>query len=754
MKEFEKFSANNFVSKQNFFADDANDEFKVIRENGETQGIFKVWAPHIIPFLDGFSCAKEWSDNLEDKPLKLHQSLEQWRATCAIMDRRLQHVFESRTLPTDPNLAVVELFLRMKVAFEFSAPFYNIEALVADSRLNRVDNPIDVTESSFDGGKLDAVAMLLPSVLADQISAKKLDWGTSSWDEINARISKMRESFLCGEDNTLAHQFIIVSKVASLAGISPEEVLFAANALQFIPTNVGGKAEDIAQEQATQLLTKILDTPDGEAKTSTVAKNINGLIRFMNWCPSIDSEDNFGGKFWSYDAVCATANQLLKVVTENRSVFINSQFADVFGTQLVPQLDNIDATSAKGRLLMQLLSEGKFGENLANKILKESVLFNTEINRSLDALKQQELVVDVSECMPTFLVGGKADGIRKATQVFGSETVLGGKVLTSEAVITWIEMIDGIDPLLRKLNSEIDIDQKINTGQIIINLINNAPEPLKLISLIKSAVGNAQKIVLRSSSFDEDVPIIGPTPGIYESVVDVTSDNDEAISDALKVVVSSFFSEKAISFRELKHLQHRLVFAVLIQEFVDNIGGTIFINNGETDLNIANQACQINTLGARFDEIHNTKLDDSSKISDLLTREQLRQIILIAKKSEKIFGPGDLEFAIDPNNGEVKILQLRSLHQPSKNTDIIELQQSKIVSIDNNNFDNLPDVGEDKISIRICNEVNLEKFQGALFRWIARNGQHILSIILDQKIPTTCHFANIVGSFGIKLIIK
>ena len=183
-----------------FFTGDTDDEFTIKRENSELQGIFKVWAPHIIPFLEkginkGINVVEEWRQDLETKPLSLHESLEQWRAFSAIFDQRLQKVFSSREIPSDPENAVVELFLRIKIAFALAAPFYNIEALVADSRQNRIGNPINVTETITGGGKLDAVALMLPSALADQVSAEKLNWNNLTWEEIHNRVDLMRNDF-------------------------------------------------------------------------------------------------------------------------------------------------------------------------------------------------------------------------------------------------------------------------------------------------------------------------------------------------------------------------------------------------------------------------------------------------------------------------------------------------------------------------------------------------------------------------------
>lgn len=745
------------VRRADFFAGDTDDEFTIVRENSERQGIFKVWAAHIIPFLDngvfeGAETIETWCRGLEIKPLSLHESLEQWRAFSEIFDRRLQQVFFNREIPQDTEDAVVELFLSMKMAFAFAAPFYNLEALIADSRESRFGNPINVTETTQGGGKLDAVALMLPSALTDHVSAERLAWKNLTWDDIQKSVSLMRDDFLEGKQTTLARQFILITKIANMVGVEADKVVFAANALQFIPANVGGKKEDMVQNDAINALTKLLEEPMAEINTNLVARDINALIRFLNWFPAIKSSENFQGRFWMYDAVCATANNLLGIIKNNPSLFFDREFSDVFVRQLSPQLDGLDATSAKGRFLLQLLAEGKFNGHLTEKIEERSETFSGEIMLDLNEIKQNEALVDISQCVPTFLVGGKADGLRKARQVFGHEVVLGGKVVTSETVNEWLVKIEGIESLIQSIDSSYAIEEKLRIGEEIVKRIDEAQTPAELIGRIKRLFGDSQSIVLRSSSFDEDVPLIGPAPGIYESVIGVDSNNNEAVSKALKTVIASFFSEKAISFRELKDLRHKPIFAVLVQEFIDNVGGSVFINNGSIRLNIAERPSMVNHHKGSFEELSITNGDNElMQECKLLSAEQVQELIWIARKAEEVFGPGDIEFVVDPKSNRIKILQLRTLHHQAHPGNQEEILSEPSTTINIDNLDSLPNIGDVSINIQIGAEVDLEKFQGSLFRWLTTNRRKIASITLKNRIPTTCHFANIVGCLGINL---
>ena len=746
------------VRKTSFFAADADDEFTIVRENSHQQGIFKVWAPHVIPFLDnevsgGTEIIEAWSRDLEKKPLSLHESLEQWRAFSAIFDRRLQRVFSNREVPQDAEDAVAELFCRMKMAFALAAPFYNLEALVADSRENRFGNPINTTEITRSGGKLDVIALMLPSALADHVLAERFNWNGLTWEEIQKRVSLMKDDFLRGKDTSLTQQFVLITRIANIAGIDTDEVIFAANALQFIPLSVGGKKEDLSQDNAIKNLTKLLKEPIAGITTNLVARDINALIRFLNWSPAIKSSENFQGKFWMYDAVCATASKLLGIIKNNPCLVFDEQFADVFANQLAPQLDGLDASSAKGRFLLQLLTEGKFKDCISEKIKKQTKSFVEETMFALNEIKKQEALVDISQCLPTFLVGGKADGLRKAMQIFEQKAVLGGKVVTSETIGEWLQKIEGIEPLIRSLNlPTTTIETKIRIGENIAKRIGVASAPIELIERIRELFSDGRKIVLRSSSFDEDAPLIGPAPGIYESVIDIDSNNDEAISSGLKTVIASFFSEKAISFRELKGLRHKPIFAVLVQEFIDNVGGSVFINNGSLQLTLARQPSMVNSRSGSFEELSIPSGEGESMHGcRFLTKEQLQEIIWLARKAEKIFGPSDIEFVVNPESNKVQILQLRLLQQLAKPNDIEKnsREQSPTIEIDDPN--RLPKIGDVSINLQINNKIDLEKFQGSLFRWLTVNEQKITSITLESRIPTTCHFANIVGCLGIDL---
>lgn len=738
------------VIKHNHFSPDRDDEFQIHRETGEVQGIFKVWAAPIIPELEG-TTIEAWSQGLRERPLALFESLEQWRGFSDVADRRLQQVFAARQLPEEPEAVMGELFLRLHHAFAFAAPFYNLEALIADSREIRPDNPIDIDRQETGSGKLDLVAMALPSAMEDLLIADRLNWNEISWELLQDQVAGLKQSFLAGEESVATKQFKLIARIAATAGLKPEEVLFTANALQFIPVSVGGKRGDLERDQSLVMLGQMFEQPQGEASTSSVAQEMNALIRFLNWSTSIQSPENFQGKFWRYDAVCASASTLLDLIKQHPEAAFEPEFAGIFVEQLAPQLDNLDATSAKGRFLMQLLLEGKFKPTIPARVLSVSESFTREVSAGLEMIKTAEMLVDLGEPHSPFLVGGKAVGITRAMQLFPEQMVQEGKVITSEAVGAWLGQIEGFDPLVARLRAAETIDEKIQLGQEVRQLIAEADIPPALLQTVMAQFALVERMVLRSSSFDEDIDIVGPAPGIYESAIDVDPRDAEAVQAALKTTVSSFFSEKAIGFREIRGLRHVPLMAVIAQEFVDAPGGSVFINGGQVSLNIAANPSQINSVGSYFEKHEFVEEDIRSAVeSQLLTPQQILQIRWATQKAQEVFGPTDMEFVLDPETGGMKILQMRSLDGHVTEAEAIASVQAE-TTIPLEDLESLPDLEGEAINLRISNAIDLETFQGQLFRWIIANNNKIVEITLGEEIPRTCHFANIVGCLGIKL---
>ena len=373
---------------------DGDDEFTVSREDNIVQGVFKSWAVPVIPFLDtgtidilsslwpklinltgqmSFYDALEvlkgdpdtegqarrvdeilsaWRKSCSEYPLRLKRSLESARLHSCILDRRLAEVFVKEPVFRKIPQRITQLITRLQLAFGLQNPFYDLEALAADPRLLREEIPL---QSSSHAGRLDAVAFLLPAAFREFVVAEEGDWKGLGWPQLQEQTSGLLSDQLMRR---------VTLNVSRLAGIPPRHVLSAANALQWVPTRAGGRTSDpIATREALSRLDEILSRPGpSEVGVVGVLAEMNALIRFLNWVPLIECEENFSGLWWTYSSVCDTATQLLQTLDQHPEVW-QEGFAAVFATVLRPQLEGLDAVSAVGRFLIQLVvKEGKLRE--------------------------------------------------------------------------------------------------------------------------------------------------------------------------------------------------------------------------------------------------------------------------------------------------------------------------------------------------------------------------------------------------------
>jgi len=741
------------VERQDYFADDVGDEFRIIREDGQPQGIFKVWASQVIASLEGMD-TQEWADSLRDKPLSLFESLESWRAFSSSSDRSLQKIFDSQPLPETLESQAAELFSRLITAFAVSAPFYHIEALVADNRPNRTDNPIEFSNEEIVAGKLDAVAMLLPAAAKNILVAAPENWGDLSWEKIRVIVQNLQDDLRHdldkpGDDQGSLIRNIIL-KIAVLASISVEDVIFAANALEFIPDHVGGKSADFSQDEAIKLLNEVLNKPQPEVTTTTIAKDMNALIRFLNWTPAIKSNANFSGKNWTYDSVCATAGQLLKLILDNTQKFFGEEFSNTFRSRLAPQLEHIDATSAKGRFLLQVLREGKFLDEV-NQQIQETI--NRRVPELFEGLSNEQLHIDFNNFTSISQTGGKAAGLRTAIEIFGEDNVVRSKVLPNKVINDWLITIPNVRQLLedleRNVNGRADIAEKIRRHVI------DAEAPREILEEFVIAIcpSGTSKLAFRSSSFDEDADVIGPAPGIYESVIDIDPNDIQAVGTAFKSVVASFFTAKAVHFRDLKCLRHKPVMAVLGQQMLDGPGGTMFIQNGIRTINIADSPSKINNLESK-NNIETIELMPHQNINfsevSMIPTHALRLLDKLARQAQDVLGPVDIEFVFDPKTDKITILQLRRLERVAT---IEQAKQhlGKTALLPVSRLEELDAIDGDPIRLVIGATDDVEKFQGELFRSILKHRHKIAGIVIPRSLPPTCHFVNILMTMGITI---
>jgi len=761
--ELEKSMA--LVLKVRVFGGDDEDEFGVTRENGRREGIFKTWAVPVIPFLEegmteflsesllrrrgddfwemvgvrGVEITEDWVERMSANPLKFWASLEKWRALTEQSDGRLAKIFLERELPGDRNERVAELVWRLRVAFGMAAPFYHLEALVGGGK--KWFSPVEENGENSDGGVFDLIGMALPSALKEKVVAGRLNWNGLNWDGINTMV----------EAGTLDDPEILLAfQIARKAGVSIEDVIFAANALEFIPVSVGGKRDDIEKTEAIMVVTDALRGADLSSSVSAVARNMNAMIRFLNWFPLNHREENFSeGLNWRYAAVCDTASQL--VAEFAKGGLFEPEFDRIFVADLASQVARVDATSAKGRFILSLIDEGHLSDQATNAIESKRDKFLWEVSSGLVASSQENALMDIRRPAVRALVGGKAAGLREASIVFGEEAVVPGRVITSEFVSKWLRQDKEIRKLMLEIQQQDDVEIKISSAEELRQRIGMKRFPKWLEDRIVSGAGDWETWAVRSSSFDEDTIDNGVAAGVYESYLRV---DKSGLCSATKNVIASFFSEKAISYRQMHGLSDDPLMAVMIQPFIEGNGGVVFSGGNGHDFEVVvgeSPEAIVSGSEGEFDSVKRAGGTSKSNLrAGIISAVEAEEIGEMAIRAEVATGGKvDIEFVVTDTG--LWILQMRSLPSmestPHKDQDQIELEE---VVVGPGNGWALR--GPSKLIV--SSEVDIEMFQGELFRRLVINRSHVKEIVLSRRIPRTSHFANICLGLGIRLVFN
>lgn len=226
---------------------------------------------------------------------------------------------------------------------------------------------------------------------------------------------------------------------------------------------------------------------------------------------------------------------------------------------------------------------------------------------------------------------------------------------------------------------------------------------------------------------------------------------------AISSVVALFFSEKAVSYRSLHGLSDKPIFSVIVSPFIEGPGGIAFSsgNGSDWEMVVGERPSEIaRNSSSRFDSFKKEGLIFSEIVNsrwiDKKTVEEIGEMVLMAEMA--LGERADIEFVVD-ETGKPWILQLRSIkrEQMSKNA-------SKNVHLKEVRLDSLEEIettkkikNVDDIRLIVGEDINIEQFQGVLFRYLIINRKKVKEIVLPKRIPRTGHFANICLNLGIKL---
>lgn len=760
------------TGKVNAFGNDETDEFTIVRD-GRRQGIFKSWAIPVIPFLDfgnidvlvklwpniielaratdfwqaltmlareskgetrklaslAITSLGEWRDHCLNKPATLERSLERSRLYSWILDLELTLIFNKESLSDSLTARIHQLANRLELALSLLSPFYHLEALVGDPQwLCGSDKP---PESLPGTGKLDLAALLLPAALRDYIVARKLDWNGLSWGII-------RE--MTGEILSDRKYRQVLLNISRIAGIPPHHVLFAANTLEWIPMRVGGKKDDplSTQEALAQLVKTISENEPAQKdkNIATVLSDLNALIRFLNWVPLIEGDRNFQGLDWTYSSVCDTANALLATVSSNPIVW-KADFRPVFERKLKPQLEHLDATSAKGRFLLQLISEKRMRDAFTpqsdtdwkSRVIKR---IGRSFSRQFDATRK---------IWPRSLVGDKPFGLSLAAEVLGPDRIVKGFVITSEEVDSFLRRNPRLWRRILQIHQEQDPTLKAGMADEIQESIKRMTIPRWMSQLIYErmvAFPDTKVWAVRSSSLEE-----GEARGVYATYLRVPSSK---IEEAVRKCIASFFSKKAVMFRVTSRSGDLPSFAVLIVPNMEGKGGVAtHIRQGKSHriaVAVGTSAAAVTSNGKGI----------KSLVSDAPTDPLSTEVTAVFRELEGVFDPIQIEWV--QSNSTIQLLQVDFLHHGTSTTErekpcdfTVYIQSLREVAVIERDLRKHKGVA----TIVLGPKIKLDSFQGDLFSLIARFGQRIGEVKTATEVTETSHFANICRHFGIRL---
>lgn len=666
------------------------DEFVIIREDGRRQGIFKEWAPPILPFLSGYE-TNEWRKKTGRQPAFLEKELRRaWRNSWLI-DRDLAARFSAEPLPKNSARRVAELVGRLKLSFGLMAPFYHLEAMVD----NLAWLGIDMSSNQPARGELDVAAFLLPSAFQKYIVATIGNWNGLDWPEVHRLTAMALADMSCAR---------VLLGLSSLVGVPPEHLIFAVNVLQWIPARVGGKKEDVAEHDAIRELEEVIERSRKTKNPDclSVLADMNARIRFFNWLPLVKGPENFAGLNWTYASVCDTTDELFRTLDAHPELW-RQDFQDIYNEKLRPQMLNLDAASAKGRFLLDIIVNER-----------RLVIDFTDRARRYCYKRSGWLISQATyEFNQPCLVGTKPVGLALASYVLGKEHVLPGLVISMDSI----------------------------ESQRYKQFADEA----------RTRWPDVKLWAVRSSSMDE-----GTARGVYETILRVPC---AKLETAIKACVRSYNQKSAAAFRHAKGLdekERRAEIAVLLQPYqAGRCGGVAMITSSA---NGSSRKYQVSVAQTAEQATSGGKTKEYEFLDGIHTPDNLASLVSILNRLHSVLGGTiQIEWVMD-NTGRIVVLQMEFLPTIQAEDDESRERNERVVKVYINLQEDITKAiteirgTEESIQLVIGSAIDLKSFQGELFVMVVRLGQRVKEIALAKPVSPSSHFANICRHFGIKLV--
>jgi pyruvate,water dikinase len=186
--------------------------------------------------------------------------------------------------------------------------------------------------------------------------------------------------------------------------------------------------------------------------------------------------------------------------------------------------------------------------------------------------------LDSLQALDSSIVGGKTSSI--ADLIKQGANVPSGFAIPATAFAEFIvPAISEIENLL----TDVDLENPTSVGEIsnaIVKKLKKHPTPPALVEAITQRVGTSpsKNLAVRSSATAED--LAGQSfAGMYETFMDPT--DAESVIQRIRDVWNSYYSARAISYREHQNIPHESgLMAILVMEFINaDAGGVVFTRN-------------------------------------------------------------------------------------------------------------------------------------------------------------------------------